>query len=83
MEMLVHNLVENLPATAETNRGVQAGHRRRPSDAVFETIHQHGRHKHKSAVPPDIQSYWGICDELHEADRLLLFVDQLIVPTLL
>ena len=40
---------------------------------------QHGWPKHKSAVPPEIQSCWGI--RLHEADRLMLFGDRLIVPT--
>ena len=38
MKVLVHNLVETLPATADKLE-VQAGHRRRPSDAVFETVH--------------------------------------------
>ena len=44
---------------------------------------QRGWPKHKSAVPPEIQSYWGIRDELHEADSLLLFGNRPIVPTLL
>ena len=53
---------------------VQTDHR--PVESIL-------RKRIAKAVPPEIQSYWGIRDELHEADRLLLFGDRIIVPTIL
>ena len=76
-------LVQNLPATADK---LEEFRRVIEDDPVMQCLRrfiQHRWPKHKSAVPPNSQSYWGICDELHEADRLLLFGDRLIVPTLL
>ena len=81
MEVLVHNLVDNLPATADTLEEFRRAIEDNPVMQCLRRFIQHGWPKHKSAVPPEIQSYWGIRDELHDADRLLLFGDRLIMPT--
>ena len=39
MEVLVHNLVENLPATTDKLEEFRRVNQRRPSYAVFETVH--------------------------------------------
>ena len=83
MEVLVQNLAENLPAIADK---LEVFRRVIEDDPVMQCLRrfiQHEWPKHKSAVPPEIQSYRCIRDELHEADRLLLFGDRLIVATLL
>ena len=64
-------------------RRVQAGHRRRPSDAVFETVHSTWVAEEHISSPTRYPVILGIRDELHEADSLLLFGDRLIVQTLL
>ena len=83
MEVHVHNLVENLPATAEKLEEFRQVIGDDPLMKCLRRFIHNGWPKLKSAVPPEIQSYWGICDELHEADRLMLFGDRLIVSTML
>ena len=34
-----------------------------------------------SALPREIQDYWNVRDELHEADGLVLRGDRLVVPS--
>ena len=80
MEVLVHSLVENLPATID-----KLGQFRRAfaMDQVMQTLKQsirHGWPQRKSAASPEIQAYWDICDELHEPEGLLLFGERLVVP---
>ena len=41
---------------------------------------RHGWPQRKSAAYPEIQAYWDIRDELHEAEGLLLFGKRLVVP---
>ena len=83
MEVLVHNLVENLPATADK---LEQFRRTIADDPVMQRLRRfikHGWPQRKSAVPPEIQPFWDIRDELHEADGLLLLGDRLVVPGLL
>ena len=83
MEVLVHNLVENLPATADK---LEQFRRSITDDPVMQRLRRfikHGWPQWKSAVTPEIQPYWDIRDDLHEADGLLLLGDRLVVPALL
>ena len=41
---------------------------------------RHGWPQRNSAAHPEIQAYWHIRDELHEAEGLLLFGERLVVP---
>ena len=83
MEVPVHSLVENLPATAAK---LEQFRRIITADPVMQRLRRfikHGWPQRKSAVPPEIQPYSDIRDELHEADWLLLLGDRLVVPALL
>ena len=78
--MLVHSLVENLPATIDK---LEQFRRAFAKDQVMQTLKQsirHGWPQRKSAAYPEIQAYWDIHDELHEADGLLLFGERVVVP---
>ena len=80
MEVLVHSLVENLPATIDK---LEQFRRAFAKDQVMQTLKQsirHGWPQRKSAASPEIQAYWDIRDELHEAEGLLLFGERLVVP---
>ena len=80
MEVLVHSLVENLPATIDK---LEQFRRAFAEDQVMQTLKQsilHGWPQRKSAASPEIQAYWDIRDELHEAEGLLLFGERLVVP---
>ena len=80
MEVLVHSLVENLPATIDK---LEQFRRAFANDEVMQKLKQYIRHgwpQRKSAAYPEIQAYWNIRDELHEAEGLLLFGERLVVP---
>ena len=80
MEVFVHSLVENLPATIDK---LEQFRRAFAKDQVMQTLKQsirHGWPQRKSAASPEIQAYWDIRDELHEAEGLLLFGERLVVP---
>ena len=79
MEVLVHSLVENLPATIDK---LEQFRRAFAKDHVMQTLKQsirHGWPQRKSTGSPEIQAYWDIRDELHEAEGLLLFGERLVV----
>ena len=60
MEVPVHSLVENLPATADK---LEQFRRIIAADPVMQRLRRfikHGWPQRKSAVPPDIQPYWDI-----------------------
>ena len=79
MEVLVFSLVENLPATIDK---LEQFRRAFAEDQVMHTLKQsipHGWLQRKSAASPEIQAYWDIRDELHEAEGLLLFDERLVV----
>ena len=77
MKVLVHSLVENLPATIDE---LEQFRRAFAKDQVRQTLKQSIRPQRKSAASPEIQAYWDICDKLHEAEGLLLFGERLVVP---
>ena len=80
MEVLVHSLVENLPATIDK---LEQFRRASAKDQVMQMLKQsirHGWPQRKSAAFPEIQAYRDIRDELDEAEGLLLFGDRLVVP---
>ena len=80
MEVLVHSLVENLPATIDK---LEQFRRAFANDEVMQKLKQYIRNgwpQRKSAALPEIQAYWDIRDELHEAEGLLLFGERLVVP---
>ena len=80
MKVLVHSLVENLPATIDK---LEQFGRAFAKDHVMQTLKQsirHGWPQRKSAASPEIQAYWDISDELHDAESLLLFGERLVVP---
>ena len=79
MEVLVHSLVENLPETIDK---LEQFRRAFANDEVMQKLKQYIRHgwpQRKSAAYPEIQAYWDIRDELHEAEGLLLFGERLVV----
>ena len=78
--MLVHSLVVNLPANIDK---LEQFRRAFAEDQEMQTLKQcirHGWPQRKSAASPEIQAYWDIRDELHEAEGLLLFGERLVVP---
>ena len=78
--MLVYSLVENLPATIYK---LEQFRRAFAKDQVMQMLKQSIRHawpQRKLAASPEIQAYWDIRDELHEAEGLLLFGERLVVP---
>ena len=80
MEVLVHSLVENLRATIDK---LEEFRRAFANDEVMQKLKQYIRHgwpQRKSVACPEIQAYWDIRDELHEAEGLLLFGERLVVP---
>ena len=80
MEVLVHSIVENLPATINKR---QQFRRAFANDQVMQKLKQYIRHewpRRKLGAFPEIQAYWDIRDELHEAEGLLLFGERLVVP---
>ena len=76
MEVFVHSLVENLPATIDKLEQFA-------NDPVMQKLKPYIRHgwpQRKSAAYPEIQPCWDIRDELHEAEGLLLCGERLVVP---
>ena len=77
MEVLVHSLVENLPATIDK---LEQFRRAFAEDQVMQTLKQSIRHGWPQRKSAEIQAYWNIRNELHEAEGILLFGERLVVP---
>ena len=80
MEVLVHSIFENLPATIDK---LEQFRRSFVNDQVMQKLKQYIRHEgpqRKLGAFPEMQAYWDIRDELHEAEGLLLFGKRLVVP---
>ena len=81
IEVMVHTLIGNLPVSIEKMDAV------RESTANDETMQQlrltirRGWPKKMSSLPRELQEYWNVRDELHEADGLVLRGDRLVVPS--
>ena len=78
MEVFVHSLVENLPANIDK---LEQFRRAFAKYQVMQTLKQsirHGWPQRKSAASPEMQAYWDISDELHDAEGLLLFGERLV-----
>ena len=78
---MVHTLIGNLPVSIEKMDAF------RESTANDETMQQlrltirRGWPKKMSSLPRELQEYWNVRDELHEADGLVLRGDRLVVPS--
>ena len=73
MEVLVQSLVDNLPATIDK---LEQFRRAFAKDQVMQKLKQSIRYgwlQRKSATSSEIQAYWDIRDELHEAEDILQF----------
>ena len=71
--MLVQSLVDNLPATIDK---LEQFRRAFAKDQVMQKLKQSIRYgwlQRKSATSSEIQAYWDIRDELHEAEDILQF----------
>ena len=78
-DVLVHSLVENLPATIDK---LEQFRRAFANDKVMQKLKHYILHgwPHRTSGPfPEIQACWDIRDELHEAECLLLFGERLVV----
>ena len=81
IEVMVHTLIGNLPVSIEKMDAF------RESTANDETMQQlrltirRGWPKKMSSLPRELQEYWNVRDELHEADGLVLRGDRLVVPS--
>ena len=78
---MVHTLIGKLPVSIEKMDAF------RESTANDETMQQlrltirRGWPKKMSSLPRELQEYWNVRDELHEADGLVLRGDRLVVPS--
>ena len=81
IEVMVHSLIGNLPVSIDKMYDF------RQSTASDETMKQlrltirRGWPKKMSALPIELQEYWNVRDELHEADGMVLRGDRLVVPS--
>ena len=80
IEVMVHSLVTNIPATSEKIAEIKAATKEDETlQTLKETIKQ-GWPKHRQSVPTCITPYWNVRYELSEAEGLLFKDNRLIIP---
>ena len=81
IEVMVHSLVRDLPVSADA---LEEFRRETTDDDEFKLLQKaitQGWPRKKTGLPPRIQLYWNVRDEMHETDGLLFRGDRLLVPS--
>ena len=82
-EIMVHQLLDSLPMTAAKRDNFKQAISRDSAMRRLVRIIADGWPKSRRAVSQDLQPYWNVRDQLHEAHGLLFCGDRIIVPPLL
>ena len=83
MEVLVHNLVKNLPMSAASKSEIQIATAEDDCLVMLQQLAQSGWPSDRRTVPERVRHYWNARDQVHEVEGLMFLREKLIVPAVL
>ena len=80
IEVMVHQLLDSLPMTQARRQQFRDSISNDPTMRRLQKTVSEGWPKSRKSAHSDLQSYWNIRDQIHEADGLLFNGDRVLVP---
>lgn len=80
VEVMVHSLVNNLPVSTDKMGELKEATRTDETLQQLKFTIRRGWPRKIGSLPQELQHYWNVRDELHEAEGLLFLGDRIVVP---